>query len=297
MHGHPNFRLRSCLTLCSLLFSVMLSCAGCSSVEGYARDPEESSGRLASLEKYFDPSLDEQYFAEPNPTARLNLRNMIVANRMRAYDLAFDSFERGLISDSNSVSAGGSVIVTALGAIGATTGGLAAKSALNAASGAITGSQGIVNKELYFQKTVPALIAQMEAGRAKAKQNIILGLKQLDASYTLVQAYIDLEALKNAGGVPPAISAVTQDATDNVQAETDKLQVVSSSSFVFSASASRAELRAWAYPGGAPNQGRIASLVGWMRSHNVSESLAAFLSEAERETLRQQAIAELTRTR
>lgn len=212
---------------------------------------------------------------------------------MRAYDLAFDSFERGLIGESNVVSAGGSVIVTAVGAVGATTGGLAVKSALNAASSAITGSQGIVNKELYFQKTVPALIAQMEAGRATVKKHIIAGLQQTDASYSLVQAYIDLEELKAAAGVPPAISAVTQTATDNAQIQKEQLQVVSNRNFAFHNSASRDTLQGWLFPGGVMNKVHFDDLNQFLHANGVNEGVGSFLTVPSREALRLKAIAKL----
>ena len=127
------FRIASLLWACQVLCS-------CSSVQGYPNDPENSSAVLASLSGYFDPTVvDAQYFNASGEDERRRVRDLIVLNRMRAYDIEFDNFERGLYGEANSIEAGGNLIVTALGAVGATSGGTVTKAALNAASGAVTG--------------------------------------------------------------------------------------------------------------------------------------------------------------
>jgi hypothetical protein len=189
------FRIAALLWACHLLSS-------CSSVQGYPNDPENSSAVLASLSGYFDPaSVDAQYFNASSEDERRRVRDLIVLNRMRAYDIEFDNFERSLYGEANSVEAGGNLIVTALGAIGATSGGTVTKAALNAASGAVTGAQGIVSKELYYQRTIPALISQMEANRTNAKANILAGLKQPDSAYSLAQAYVDVSIPRQSRGL------------------------------------------------------------------------------------------------
>jgi hypothetical protein len=230
---------------------------------------------LASLSGYFDPSVDAQYTTATGEAGRRQVRDLIVLNRMRAYDLEFDSFERGLYGEANSIEAGGNLIVTALGAVGATSGGAVTKAALNAASGAVTGAQGIVSKELYYERTIPALISQMEANRTNAKANILAGLKQSDSAYSLAQAYVDLELLKNAGGIPGAISNVTQTAVGNAQDANQNLQIISNSSFVFASSTSRDQIRAWLYSGGVINASRRSALLTWMSQHGINASMAA----------------------
>jgi hypothetical protein len=285
--GVPN--AGKVLSLTAVVSSLLLVSA-CSSVQGYPNDPENSTVVLASLSTYFDPSLDQQYDLTTDPLARQRLRDTIVLNRMRAYDIEFDSFERSLYGEANYVEAGGNLVVTALGAVGATSGGLVTKAALNAASGAITGAQGIISKELYYQRTIPALISQMEADRTVAKTYILLGLKQPDSAYSLVQAYADLESLKNAGGIPRAISTVTQTASSNAKEANQDLQIVSTSSFTFSSSASRDQIRAWLYPGGVINAPRRSALLAWMAQHGIKTSMVAFLSDKQFESQRQKAI-------
>jgi hypothetical protein len=286
------FRIASLLCTCQVLCS-------CSSVQGYPNDPENSSAVLASLSGYFDPTVvDAQYFNASGEDERRRVRDLIVLNRMRAYDIEFDNFERGLYGEANSVEVGGNLIVTALSAVGATSGGIVTKAALNAASGAVTGAQGIVSKELYYQRTIPALIAQMEADRDNAKANILAGLKQLDSVYSLAQAYVDLESLKNAGGIPRAISSVTQTASTNAQVANAELQ--SLRDVTFTAASSITTIEKWLRADGSlgPGNQNWKKLSLWMKNDNVHPVLAniptaVFLSSAQFESDRQRAIKEI----
>ena len=70
-----------------------------------------------------------------------------------------------------------------LSGLGATTGGAATKAALAAASAGVIGAQGVISKDLYYQRTVPALLAQMEANRARATLVILQGIQKSESDY------------------------------------------------------------------------------------------------------------------
>jgi hypothetical protein len=42
------------------------------------------------------------------------------------------------------------------------------------------GAQAAINRDLYYQRTLPALLAQMEANRAKVELTIMNGLAKSD---------------------------------------------------------------------------------------------------------------------
>ena len=52
----------------------------------------------------------------------------------------------------------------------------------------------------------------MDANRAHAKLPIVAGLRKSNADYPLAFALIDLDALRDAGGIPTAIGGLTQQA-------------------------------------------------------------------------------------
>jgi hypothetical protein len=147
------------------------------------------------------------------------------------------------------------------------------KAALNSASAAVTGAEGAISKELYYQRTLPALISQMEANRTIVKVNILKGIKQSDADYPLVQAYVDLESLKNAGGVPLAISNVTQAASDN-KAKAD--EILGNITLKSSPTALSDVLENWIYPNGTLNTSHRDALLNWLRHDPVDPTLANY---------------------
>ena len=142
---------------------------------------------------------------------------------MRAYEIAFGDFEQRLWSDTNVISTGGDLLVLALAGLGATTGSAATASALAAASAGVVGAQATVSKDLYYQRTLPALLAQMEANRDTIKLSLINGLKEADEKYSLFQADLDLEALQRASGISAAVTNITQQASTNQMAAQAKL--------------------------------------------------------------------------
>jgi hypothetical protein len=302
----PRTRASRTITGCTILRIIILMgvlgasriLTACSSIEGYPSDPENTSAVLSSLSEYFDPSWDAQYTNASDPESRRRLRDIIVLNRMRAYDIEFDNFEKGLYSEANTVTTVGGLTTIVAGAVGATAGGLVTKAALNAGSSAVTGAQNGISKELYYQRTLPALISQIDADRATAKVAILKGLKLPDSSYSLAEAYVDLESLKNAGGIPRAISSVTQSASTNAQvadAELESLRDVT-----FTAASSISAIEKWLHAGGplGPGNQNWKKLTLWMKNDQVHPVLAnipvaTFLSSSQFESDRQRAIKEI----
>jgi hypothetical protein len=189
--------------------------AACAPVVGYPNDPENTDATLATLvSHYFTGGTVEQAYFVPglDLTTRTRLRNEIVLGRMRAYDIEFADFERRLYGDGNGVTLGSDLIGLILAGLTATTGNAATKSALGAASAGVIGAKAAIDKDLYYQKTIPALLAQMEADRLKALEPITKGMRLSDADYPLMQAYIDLDVYKTSGSIPAAINAVNKDA-------------------------------------------------------------------------------------
>jgi hypothetical protein len=190
--------------------------AACAPIMGYPTDPENTDATLATLTPYFNGVAEAKYFGRPpgDVDGRTQLRNEIIFNRIHAYDITFADFERRLYGDGNGVTLGSDLAGLVLAGLTATTGTAATKAALGAASGGILGANTAINKDLYFNKTIPAMLAQMEANRLEALAPITAGLKLSDADYPLMQAYIDLDAYKNAGSIPAAITAINQNAAN-----------------------------------------------------------------------------------
>lgn len=158
------------------------------------------------------PLIDAYYSPTETEEERRLLRNQIISGRMNAYESSYSDFKRRLNGDANILNLGADLSVLGLAGAAATTGSIATATALAAASAGIIGARGAINADLYFQRTLPALLAQMDANRARAKVPIVAGLRQSNAAYPLAIALVDLDALRDAGGIPTAIAGLTEQA-------------------------------------------------------------------------------------
>jgi len=138
---------------------------------------------------------------------------------MLAYDVAYETFKQQLLTEGNSVNTIGDLVVLALSGLGATAGTATTKAALAAASAGIVGAKTAISSDLFYQRTLPALIAQMDANRATAKAAILNGLSRPDTDYPLVRAFVDLQQLSDAGSMIGAVGTITGDAAKKSAAE------------------------------------------------------------------------------
>jgi hypothetical protein len=264
---------------------VAATLVGCATVEGYPKDPESASTLAALQAIYFGPQSEADYDKasgsdEASAALRQSIRNRIVLGRMRAYDIEFSRFERALSSSGNSMSAGADLAALVLNGLGATVGGVGTKSALSAASGGVIGAQGVVNKDLFYQKAVPALISQMQANRSKVKLVIYTGLEQSDRQYPLQRADSDLANLNDAGSIPNAIGNITQSSKAE---ESDTEKEIENRSFGYSTSPSAIAIRAWLAPNKKVDATHFKALSDWL-ANNKDVSLRN-LNPAELATL------------
>lgn len=261
---------------------------GCAALTGYPQDPLKSDAASALSNQQGSQSVLDQLTAEyfgaksedaykaASVDARQAIRDDIVLNRIRVYDMEFSLFERDLSSTNNSISLGTDLTALALNGLGATTGDAATKAALAAASGGVIASNGAVNKDLFYQKTIPAIIAQMQADRQNVQATILTALHQSDKDYPLQRADLDLDKLNDAGSLNSAIANITQQAS---QSQTDSQNKVDSTTIARTANA--VTVRSWLFPSGSLDQTRHDQLRDWLKNnadpdlHNVGvESFA-----------------------
>ncbi len=278
------------------LFSAALS--ACASMQGYPVDPQGPQ-ELADLQaKYFGSNSEAAYNAAPPGGARQAIRDDIVYHRMQIYNMEFSDFERALSLDGNSIAVGTDLASFALSGLAATTGNAATKAALAAASAGVLSANGAINKDLYYQSTLPALIAQMKADRATAELNILAALKQPDALYPLARADLDLQVLNNAGSLPAAIASITEKATTQKNNAEDKMAAFRSVNYV--SNSSTTTLSAWVFSNGTLNNAHFAAIQGWLNSNKDTTlhdlPVAVFLQgdDPNIEAARQQIIKDLS---
>lgn len=208
-----------------LVCTCIPSLTACTSIQGYPSDPEDTNATLRNLAPYFDSKQEKNYINAVGDEKKTQMRDTIVYARIRGYDIEFADFEKSLYAQGNGIALGSDLVGLILGGLTATTGNAATKAALGAASVGVIGANAAVDKDLYYQKTIIAMISQMEANRASAKLPIVRGLGFPDSKYNLFQAYSDLDFYKHAGSIPAAIGVVTQNA-ENQKTDAQQQEVV-----------------------------------------------------------------------
>ena len=185
---------------------------GCAALRNYPERPNNIDTHINALKNYFDP-------AEIKKGGNtITWRNEVVNSQLLAIDLQFTAFEQELARENVGVNTVVDLTVIGLGAATGVAGGAATKSILGAISSGITGAQGIIDKDIFYSKTMPVLLSQMEAQRKVQLVKIRTRLtadahKDLlsDASqYPLSEALIDVEEYYKAGSIPAALQGIIE---------------------------------------------------------------------------------------
>lgn len=145
-------------------------------------------------------------------------RNQYQNKAVAVIDLRFHQFVRDLVADRADMST-----ATAGTTLGATTAGafvdsVKAKTNYALFAAGVIGAFGIIDKNYFYEKTVPALVAAMGAARANVLVRIRTGQSESVISYTGVMALADLEDYFTAGTVLAAIAEISARADSDKQA-------------------------------------------------------------------------------
>jgi hypothetical protein len=140
-------------------------------------------------------------------------RNVIIGTYLIASDLRYREFRRRLAAEAR-----GSSLLLDIGILGLSGGAsIAAQSTANAlAAGAagLTGTRAAVSRDVYFDRTLPAMIGVMDAERTRIRTLIAIGLGKSAEDYPLVIALGDVSAYESAASLDAAIEILTREAAD-----------------------------------------------------------------------------------
>jgi hypothetical protein len=180
---------------------------------------------LSALRIYFYPEKIAQYLATPVGN-RDRLRNEIIYGRVAAYDIEYAKFQQDINTERTLTDTTGDLTVLVLSALGASLASTATKTALAASVTAVTGARASIDKNFFYDRTLPALFAQMDANRAAALLNIERCTMVHDDTCPLTKAMIYLNAYREAGSIPGAVSGITQSAGIQRDVALAKLEVL-----------------------------------------------------------------------
>lgn len=202
-------------------------------------------------------------------------RDTVVYRRIEVIDIHYYDFESKLTGSYNGLDAGADLTGLILSGFGATTGNAATKAALAAASAGVIGAKATVNTDIFYQKTLPALVSEMRAGRQAALATIKTGLTLPVTQYSIDQALDDINSYYIAGTLPSAVAQVTAQAGVVLAKANDAIAALRTTNYVSTTTTKR--IIAWLFPNGdatkPPIPANLARLTQWMSNDTVDPAL------------------------
>lgn len=212
----------------ALLVLLTSGCGHFAATRGFPVPSLDVETRLEQMDIYRRDTLIKQYNNANNAAERQRIRNDLINGRITLIDIHFNEFLQHLHEEGIGLNVFADAIAIGLGAAGALASG-GTSQILSAATAAVIGTKESVDKNAFFDQTMPALMTKMIAQRKSVLVHIRDGLfNKTDAQYPLAQGLAELEEYYYAGTIPGAITGVVQSAGEEAaEAEKDLLRVIS----------------------------------------------------------------------
>lgn len=193
------------------IIPAVVALAGCATIRhGGAPEPSFDVDRdLEQLAKQFgEADTITDFYRNPSVDAR----NRFASGRVTMMNIRYIQFVRQSTSDKQLLDSAAAMLTLGLNLAGTAVGAAGTKTVLAAIAAGVTGSKEVVDQNYYFEKTVPALVAQMNAERKKALIPILVGSRQPLDDYPFAQVVTDLHNYYFAGTYIGALQAIQGDA-------------------------------------------------------------------------------------
>lgn len=179
---------------------------GCASFNGApAFDPAVT---LAAADPMYDGFVT-RFYGTTDAAQRVAIRNEFIEKRSGVIDRAYAGFKESIYTQRVGSAVGVDIATLVLNAAGAALPDAGVKTGTSALSAALIGGKTSIDKNVYFDRTLPALLAQMDGQRSVVRERILAGMASDATLYPLMQAASDLDAYLSAGSVTGAIAAIT----------------------------------------------------------------------------------------
>lgn len=207
----------------TMALPALVAIGGCESFDGQAR-PVLAMTAVKDVADAYPPqtALSTFYGYRANPARARAYRDEVIGAYLAAADLRFIAFRQDLSRQSKGTNVGFDLAILALTGTASLTG-KAVANGLSAGAAGLTGSRAAIAKELWFDKTLPALLIAMEARRTTVRATIVKRMRdEGPESYSMTEAFADLMAYQAAASLDAAIDTVTAAAGEKAT-DADKL--------------------------------------------------------------------------
>lgn len=152
-------------------------------------------------------------------------RNAYLTREIIQLDEQYDRFIRQLYQNRTRADLGTSLLQLFLGVAGTLTDSTGVQKNYAAGSALISGADSSIDKNVFMDKTISALISSMDAQRGRALERLRTGMTLSIENYPVVQAQADLYDYQRAGTligglsfIEEAAKAQVKDSQENIQA-------------------------------------------------------------------------------
>jgi len=212
------------LGVLGLSLALLFHTFGCANLH-YAGAPPPSydvDQDLKQLAEHFKPATAiEAYYALRPPTREA--RNKVISARLVMINLEYLKWLRTVIADKQLLDTATDVLNLSLNLAATVTGGETAKTVLSAVAAGISGSKTSIDKHYFYEKTMPALVAAMNAQRKTVLERILGGMNSSLEDYSFEQGITDVYEYYQAGTLTGAITAIQADAGSKEKKADEKI--------------------------------------------------------------------------
>lgn len=198
--------------------AILAACAGgCASFDGQAK-PVLPVADIKAVGTSYPPGLAlKTFYGKNDATQQKAYRDEVIGAYLAAADLRYLEFRAQLSREMK-----GSNVLLGVGLLGLTGGaslaGQSTANALSAGAAGLAGSRATISKELWFEKTLPALFAAMDARRTTVRRTIMVRMREPSASYGLAEAFADLFRYQEAASLEVGVQAISASAAQEASA-------------------------------------------------------------------------------
>jgi len=275
-----------------LLLIISLLAGGCATIKNY---PDRTVNLPEDVKALNDKFSLEEYLKLTDKAGKKSYRNDFINAKILAIDQSFETFQEDLVRESGLKDLGADWANLALTGAAAVVPLAQTKTVLTAIATGITGAKGSVDTNLFFKKTVVALITQMKADR-ETKRTDILKKMDLDTDkYPLTLALTDLEEYYKAGTLPQALISISATAGAKISAEKGNQKDLLTGKYVKDPAGELLQ-KFWMPDGVNVNKINEAKLLEWMGNNGIVKDvmyIPPLIMYAEYSTKRAKAVKDL----
>lgn len=203
-----------------------LALSGCATVSGSQRGPA-SYDKVADTSPYASAraAYNQSDDAARGNMTRERFRNHVIGLYRDDANQKYERFKKQLTSaDRGSALALDLVLIALTGATALV--GSSSTDDMATVTAIAAGARGTIDKRLFFDRTMPAVIAAMDARRMTIDSQITVGLQLPDDQYTLDNALTDIDRLFAAGTINDGVAQITADAVASKAAAEARLKAI-----------------------------------------------------------------------